>query len=507
MLDFLDYIALSSWNYYIINNFITHKSYLYNNINFLKHIFMKNIFAEFQPIFSSKTGFVFGFEGLIRTFYENEIKSAYYIFDVVKNTLLVDEFDFLCREKVIEDFSKLSIKDKKLFLNINPKSSLSPKFTQGFTLNLLNSFGISPLNVVLEITESEHASIEELIKLISYYKSIGFEVALDDFGTGYNSMEFLNHLKVDYVKLPIQVVKGISRSNVKWQLVDAISDLCYKLGIKVVAEGVENEEDLKVLLELNIDYLQGFLLSYPSKDAKINKDGIKILKKNIIDQKLLNEESLFSLSKALIDIERLRVENLSLGKDLIEEIDRTEKEFLLVENEDIFVINVLEAKSFFNNVNNRNIYFYKNVFDLLKSGLTFVYINPKEINYSVSIIAFYAEIEKEHDNRPYLVKNGEKVIGVVTKNSVFNSLFNSFYKTRLYTNPLTGLPGNVLIEKEIEAALYSENKDNLYVVYIDICNFKPFNDNYGFLAGDMMIKKLANELLKLSFEKNFLLVI
>jgi diguanylate cyclase (GGDEF)-like protein len=146
------------------------------------------------------------------------------------------------------------------------------------------------------------------------------------------------------------------------------------------------------------------------------------------------------------------------------------------------------------NVFSENLFYYKPI-DYFFEHVDCHYVHPEKIDIQDNILhAYNLAIEKGLEIM--IVKNKE-IVGVLTKAKILEKLFDTFYKITLYTNPLTGLPGNVIIEKEIENAI--EQKINAYVVYIDIANFKPFNDAYGFLAGDMMIKKLAQTLQTFAF--------
>jgi len=169
------------------------------------------------------------------------------------------KLDAICREQAIAQYQQ---KGLKLFININPNSSNSGFFKRGFTLDMVLQSNLKPQDVVLELTESEKIDdIDMLKETIKYYKSVGFSIALDDFGTGYNSLNILSQIEPDYIKFPIELIKGIARSKLKWQIVRGTMDMAIKNGIRTIAEGVETKEDLEVVLELGIDYSQGFLLA------------------------------------------------------------------------------------------------------------------------------------------------------------------------------------------------------------------------------------------------------
>ncbi|GAB6078736.1 EAL domain-containing protein [Hydrogenobaculum acidophilum] len=483
---------LQEYEYFIIDDKLCLKrtKYINENIELLRLLIKKQITMFYQPIFSNKDGFVYAYEALMRIKHDEYYISPKLAFDVAKEISIEYFLDAVCREQAILQYKQ---KGLKLFININPNSSNSGFFKRGFTLNIALQNNLKPENVVLEITESEKfEDIEALKEIIEYYKSIGFSIAFDDFGTGYNSLNILSQIEPDYIKFPIELIKGISRSRLKWQIVRGIMDMAIKSGIKTIAEGIENKEDLKTILELGIDYSQGFLLAMPSASQELPKEGIMLLRNVIIQKKLNSIKDRYSISKD--DLEPIHVlKGKPDIKYLIEILKKNESEWLYLEDFDI-LINESCIKRILNTFS-ENLFYYKTI-DYFFEHVDCHYQGIEKFDIQDNILhAYHISVEKHVD--AILVKNTQGILGVLTKAKILEKLFDTFYKITLYTNPLTGLPGNVIIEKEIENAI--EQKINAYVVHIDISNFKPFNDAYGFLAGDMMIKKLAQTLQSFAF--------
>jgi EAL domain-containing protein (putative c-di-GMP-specific phosphodiesterase class I) len=94
-------------------------------------------------------------------------------------------------------------------------------------------------------------------------RDLGVTIAIDDFGTGYSSLNYLAKLPMDTLKIDRSFVDGMAESPESRSLVSAIISLAHSLGLKVVAEGVETDEQLKILRLLKCDEIQGFLLSNP----------------------------------------------------------------------------------------------------------------------------------------------------------------------------------------------------------------------------------------------------
>lgn len=125
-------------------------------------------------------------------------------------------------------------------------------------------FGIAPCRIEFEITETAvMTDIETSRELLADLASAGFRIVLDDFGSGYSSFEYLDELPLDKVKLDKSFVRKISRNATSREIVSGIIDLCRKLGLRCVVEGVETEEELTILRQLNAEIIQGYLFGKP----------------------------------------------------------------------------------------------------------------------------------------------------------------------------------------------------------------------------------------------------
>ncbi len=490
--SFIEDAILKEYDLFLVDDdrCLKHTKYVYENIDLLRLLLRKQVVMFYQPIFSNKDGFVYAYEALLRVKYQEKYISPKTVFDIAKEIGIGYLLDAICREQAITQYKQ---KGLKLFVNINPNSSNSGFFKRGFTLDIALKNGLKPENIVLEITESEKfEDIKMLKEMLDYYKSAGFSIAFDDFGTGYNSLNILSQIEPDYIKFPIELIKGISRSRLKWQIVRGIMDMAIKNGIKTIAEGVENKDDLQTILELGIDYSQGFLLGMPEDSQELPKEGIMLLRNIIIQRKLSSIKDRYGITKE--DLEAVEIiKGAPEIKRLIDMLKRNNLNWLYLEDFDV-LINEGCIRKILNTIS-ENLFYYKPI-DYFFEHLDCHYKKPEKIDIQDNILhAYHMSVEKHLD--VMLVKNHQGILGVLTKAKILERLFDTFYKITLYTNPLTGLPGNVMIEKEIESLI--EQKANAYVVHIDISNFKPFNDAYGFLAGDMMIKKLAQTLQAFAF--------
>lgn len=121
--------------------------------------------------------------------------------------------------------------------------------------------------IVFELTEREAISdMGSMRKFLSNLQEKGFKFALDDFGSGYNSFHYLRELRFDYVKIDGEFVRSIQSSPVDKALVTHLSRLCQELGIKTVAEYIENPEIYAIIKDADVDFAQGYHLGMPNKN-------------------------------------------------------------------------------------------------------------------------------------------------------------------------------------------------------------------------------------------------
>ncbi len=131
-------------------------------------------------------------------------------------------------------------------------------------IELANKHHISPKNISFEITET--AAVRNLIeakKFMEKAKSLGFKFALDDFGTGMSSLSYLRELPIDSVKIDMSFIKNITSDSVNRTIVNSVNDVAHLLDLEVIAEGIENNEQLNCLKDIGIDSFQGFFMGKP----------------------------------------------------------------------------------------------------------------------------------------------------------------------------------------------------------------------------------------------------
>lgn len=229
----------------------------------------RDIFPVFQPVFDLVTGEMIGMEALSRGPRGSEFESGETLFSLADRTELLIPLERVCRQRSLEAAAYAN-PSQQIFLNLSPAAASDPEFLGPFFQEQVQSFGIEPDRIVLEITERTYAVYEGLFReVLSRFRQQNFRIAVDDVGTGYSNLSSLAEIEPDYLKFDNVFVRGIDRRRVKQDLLEALMSFARKMKTKVIAEGIESKEELKVLQNLGVPYGQGFLLARPMPLAEV----------------------------------------------------------------------------------------------------------------------------------------------------------------------------------------------------------------------------------------------
>ena len=217
----------------------------------------------FQPIVDMRSGAVWAYEALVRG---PEGQPAASVLD-----RLTDEnryaFDQQCRVVAIERAVSAGILEGAARLSINflPNAVYSPKACIQLTLRTATENKFPTNRLLFEFTENEKISDpSHVMNVIESYKEMGFGTALDDFGAGHAGLNLLARFRPDVIKLDMELLRGIDASLPRRLIVEAVVGLCAKLGVDIVAEGIETRAELDAVRSLGVDLIQGYLLARPA---------------------------------------------------------------------------------------------------------------------------------------------------------------------------------------------------------------------------------------------------
>ena len=224
----------------------------------------------FQPLIDAQTGRVVGAEALARSGVTRDAES---LFARATSAALAERLSRLIQRKALccAAVWEGPLKDLRVSMNLLP-ADISRAGYDDWLLEEIAAAAIDPKRITLEITESALlADDEAVVARLTRLREAGLRVAVDDFGTGYASLAYLTSLPLDMLKIDRGLVAQIAGRERDRIVVKATIALARELGLKVVVEGVESDEQLTLLREWGCDLYQGFLGSAPLTHDQLSR--------------------------------------------------------------------------------------------------------------------------------------------------------------------------------------------------------------------------------------------
>ncbi|MBV6290067.1 bifunctional diguanylate cyclase/phosphodiesterase [Pseudomonas aegrilactucae] len=437
----------------------------------------------FQPIVCLSERRILGYEALSRGPSNSPLHSPINLFAVARHAGRLTELEVACRESACRQFSQQGL-EGKLFLNVSPESLLEPQYPSGGTLKLLQSLGISPSRVVIELTEQTPIyDFQLLFNALHHYRDMGFSIALDDLGAGYSSLRLWSELRPDYVKIDRHFIDGIHQDAVKREFVGSILQIAKASRAQVIAEGIELPEELTVLTEMGVDLVQGYLLcrpqEQPPRDAATllpAPSGVAVLVDEGRDlSALLNEQPAVSGDAATLEVLALFRRQANLNSLAV--LDREQRPCGIVHRHSL---SDALLKPFAT-----DLYARKPISRLMSEDFLAV-----ELNQSLQKVSrLLTSRARQRIEEDFIITLEGRYLGLGRVIDVLKLITEQKLQQARYANPLTLLPGNVPIQQCLTRLLQQQRE--AAICYVDIDSFKPFNDIYGYAKGDEVLLCLA----------------
>ena len=216
-----------------------------------------------QPILELQTNTVTRHELLLRVLDESDgPQSPIQVLDTAERLDAVFDIDLWVVERAMQLAAEEP--DTCLQVNLSGRSVGDPRLT-GEVERLIKQYGVNPERLTFEITETALiGNLSEARRFADHIRDLGCELALDDFGSGYASFRYLRLFPIDLVKIDGEYVVDLVNSPQDQVLVRALVQVCQAYGIHTVAEFVQDEPTLRLLRELGVDYVQGYLIGRPA---------------------------------------------------------------------------------------------------------------------------------------------------------------------------------------------------------------------------------------------------
>jgi EAL domain-containing protein (putative c-di-GMP-specific phosphodiesterase class I) len=219
--------------------------------------------THFQPIVSAANPTeIFGYESLLRgRDAAGELVLPGRLFSTARDTDLLFQLDRAARISAIHGAHTYGL-DCRVFVNFNPTAIYDATYCLRTTIHEVEQSRLHPEQVVFEVVETEEmGDTSHLLRILEVYRNAGFQVALDDLGSGYGSLNLLARLRPDFVKLDMELIRGVDQDVYKSQVAGKLLELAQELGIKTIAEGIETTAEWAWCRDHGADYAQGYLFA------------------------------------------------------------------------------------------------------------------------------------------------------------------------------------------------------------------------------------------------------
>lgn len=220
----------------------------------------------YQPIWNIKQRHISHYEALLRVKDGDEIYPPMNLINAAERNNIIFDIDRLVLEQVMMDLSHLGEQGISMRFNVNISGiSFQNRELVTHVCDLITKYQIDPTQLTFEVTETAAvADVTATSDVMNKLKDLGIQIALDDFGVGFSSIYYLKHFPIDYIKIDGSFIKNLNHDKDSQILVKAIVQVAQSFNQKTVAEFVESEEILNILMGLGVDYAQGYYIKHPA---------------------------------------------------------------------------------------------------------------------------------------------------------------------------------------------------------------------------------------------------
>jgi diguanylate cyclase (GGDEF)-like protein len=439
------------------------------------------IHSLFQPILDGSTGEPIGFEALSRGPANSPLHAPEALFAAAAKAGCVQDLERACTRAAIRSFAELDV-EGRLFLNLLPETLLGwPQFADWLAARL-GAAHVDPHCVVLELTE--HGSVpqeSELAAAIRPLRRMGCDIAIDDLGAGSSGLKTWSALRPEFVKVDRYFVAGIEEDPVRGEILRSVVEMGRATGSQVIAEGIELAQQLHLVLELGVDYVQGFLFGQPQSVPHTGASAFphqRTLPGLSVDCAEHLAQSIpavpaSSLIGALVEMFR---RNRSWRAVAVVE---GAKPIGLVHRDELLI---LMSRPLHPEVYNR-----KPVTTVMDP--TAVQIDARARLEQVSRLVTGQPARQQED---FIITRGGEYLGLGRSIDLLRQITAQQIQMAKQANPLTGLPGNREIQGQLSQ--WVNRRRTFIACHLDLDNFKPFNDTYGYQQGDQVLLHVATTL-------------
>jgi diguanylate cyclase (GGDEF)-like protein len=443
----------------------------------------RELHTLFQPILDGSTGEAFGIEALCRGPAGSPLEMPAALFAAADACGRLLDLERAALSMALASFGSLNF-EGRLFLNVLPATVSMWDGFASWLDSQFTRFNIDPHLVVLEVTE--HGDVPHEVALAAAIKPLrrmGCDIAIDDLGAGSSGLKTWSALRPEFVKVDRHFAAGVERDPVRAEILRCVVEMGRATGSKIVAEGIENRDQCGLVLDLGVDYVQGYLFGRPQSVPRVEPSGIVQLDRTVPG---------FTTDCAEHLAVPIPPANVGASVASVVETFQRNPSWRAVAVVDgarpVGIVRRDELLIFLSRPLHPEVYNRKPVAAVMDS--TAVQIDARSRLDQVSRLVTGHFAPREQDD--FIVTRSGAYLGMGRTIDLLRHITTQQIQVAKQANPLTGLPGN----REIQAQMsqWVHRRRRFIACHLDLDHFKPFNDNYGYSRGDQVLLHVAEAL-------------
>ncbi|TAN48950.1 MAG: GGDEF domain-containing protein, partial [Methylococcaceae bacterium] len=457
----------------------------------------KRLLALYQPIVDIRTSAIAGYEGLVRGPSNSSLHAVDRLLSTARQCGLFFALESACADVLLRRFVQLNLPGR-LFINFTPDSlAWGAKISPNWFESLIVDCGIEADRVVIELNEADPfflVETDELQEILANYLITGCRLTVDDLGESSSMLNRWSQLRPAYVKIGRHFIQNIDKDPVKSQFIRAIQSVAAKTDTLLVAQGVETHEELMMVRDLGIVFVQGYHIGRPTSQPSpvTSAEVVKGLSAGQTCH-LANNKAKRQGIGAYELIRRAPSVSPETSNDEVFQIFQGHEELqsvVVVQHGNQPVGLMLRSQ-----VEARYARPYQHELVGRKPCTLLMDPEPLIVDISLSIqevSQLVVDSDPRHLVNGFIVTDQGQYVGVGSGHDLMREITALQIRSARYANPLTQLPGNTPISEHVTQLL--ENNLQFAICYCDLDHFKPYNDVYGFSCGDNLIRMTAKVL-------------
>lgn len=449
--------------------------------------------AHFQPIVDLKGAEVFGHEALIRGPAGSPLSMPDALFAAAQREGIGIELEVACVRQAVFSWGRAAARGK-LFLNMSAAALVHALARRNLKdlLAATISQGVAPSSLVVELTEHERVPDHQaLVDAVTALRRAQVAIALDDFGDGRSSLRLWSEVKPEIVKIDKYFIKDLARNGDKLQTWRAMLQLADTFGSQLVAEGIETEEELRLVRDLGVTFGQGWALGRPAVEpvSSLLPGAAKVLASadiSVFPELKRAGNSGLTAARLLIEAPTLSPEASHHDAMALFQSDELLHAIAIVADDK--PVGLLHRPQFIARYAQP---YFKELYGR-KPCTLFASLAPLTVELHTGIEELTSVLtsgDQRYLTEGFLITEGGRYCGLGTGEHLVRAVTEARIEAARHANPLTFLPGNIPISDHISRLLASGR--DFVAAYADLNHFKPYNDQYGYWRGDEMIKLVA----------------